>query len=418
MRATLGFFAPLLALAAALTLAITMYGNRDRYDGRDFSRYYERALALRTGGNPWRARPRAHAGARAGREFVFAYPPAFFLLMSPLTRLPQKAAYWTWQTVQIVSLAAALWLALSELGPVPDRRFALSMLALAFLFPPVYTSLHWGQPTCLLLLLLIGSWRFSRRGHESWAGLLLAAAALLKMYPAVVGGYFLFRRRWKVVAYGALWGLGGAFLLVALYGVSANLDFFSGTRASVEWLGRRRNLSILGNVRALMMRLYGGELTPAGWALEFGLTGLADLATVAAAGMLTLGARTDRAEADGLCWSLWVMAAILLSPIAWSHYLPLLLPMYLFIIFGVLRERPGADNEAARARVAAGLWLVALAAVGFIVPHYWHPARGMRGYLPALVASFIGAALVLDGWNKESTPASGLSLRERRLSPC
>ena len=57
------------------------------------------------------------------------------------------------------------------------------------------------QLTPMLLALLCASWFCARWERPAAAGLWLALAALLKLYPAAAGGYFLFGRRWRALGW-------------------------------------------------------------------------------------------------------------------------------------------------------------------------------------------------------------------------
>jgi hypothetical protein len=253
------------------------------------------------------------------------YPPAFYLLFSPLCRFRPATAHWLWEALQIIALISALTIVLREIGRTATNTFIRLAFAFSFLFPPLHSALHWGQPTPLLLLLLVGSWACARRGWEMSAGTLLAIATLLKIFPWVVCGYFLFRRRWKVLASSLIFALAISLWLLALYGNDRNLDFFRGTQISAIWMDRRRNLSIIGNLHAFVVGMSGDGRT-----LDLRLLGLLVaffcLAIVSVAGILTSRLPNEPAETSGLCWSLWIMSSILLSPVAWDHYLVLVIP--------------------------------------------------------------------------------------------
>src|SRR5208282_5476091 len=98
----------LLIIAALSVMAGMMYSNRDRYRRHDFIQYWNSGQKLRLGGNPWRTEAAAEANkSGAPRETgVFDYPPAFLWLFAQLTRLPQRKAYWLWQTIQLAALTA------------------------------------------------------------------------------------------------------------------------------------------------------------------------------------------------------------------------------------------------------------------------------------------------------------------------
>jgi hypothetical protein len=368
-----------LVAIAAVVLMRTEYHNRDRWHETDFNHYYANAVKLRTGGDPWRADAAADTS-------VFNYPPAFYLALSPLTRLTPQPAYWIWQTIQIGSLIGSIVLILREIGVGRDCELVATIVALAFLFPPVYGSLYDSQPTALLMLMLLISWRLARRGWDACAGGMLAAAALLKIYPVAVGGYFLLRRRTvTVVSAATFFALGIAAMLV-LYGIDRNLDFLRATRGSMVpfWLDMDRNVSIAGNVHWAMLKLFGTPPTPSAHAA---LTLMLDVAAIMVAGAATIGERPVSAEIDGLRFSLWLMAAILLSPLAWGHYFVLIIPFYIFAAAATLNTSRGA-NSLHRGINRNLVWL-GIGLVGIIVPYFWTPMRHAHAYFAALAITFV-----------------------------
>jgi len=317
----------LLIIAGCFAMGMRLFRDRDRYQRQDFNRYYADALG---GGNPWRIfelpQPK---DVKESRQV--GYPPAFCLMFSVLCRFRSATAHRIWETLQIIALIPALTIVLREMVPTANNNFMRFAFAVAFLFPSLYSSLHWGQPTSLLLLLLlVGSWACARRGWDISAGTLLATATLLKIFPWIIGGFFLFRRRWKVLASSVVFVAAVSLCLRASYGINCNLDFLRGLWLSAIWLDRRRNLSIRGNLHAFVVGMSGDGRTPDLHLLGLLIT-LSYLSMVGVSGILTCRQPDEPAEISGLCWSLWVMSSILLSPVAWDHYLVLLIPMYIFL---------------------------------------------------------------------------------------
>jgi hypothetical protein len=83
--------------------------------------------------------------------------PDVFSIYSAQTRTRREA-------LQIIALVSALIIVLREVGLTANNNFSRFAFAFAFLFPPLHSALHWGQPTPLLLLLLVASWASARRG--------------------------------------------------------------------------------------------------------------------------------------------------------------------------------------------------------------------------------------------------------------
>jgi hypothetical protein len=396
--------ASLLALAGCLAIGVRLSRDSDRYDRQDFNRYYAEALVLRSGGNPWRVfESSPPTDVDEGRQV--GYPPAFYFMFSPLCRFRPAAAHWLWEVLQIIALVSALAIVLREIGRTATNAFMQFAFAFAFLFPPLHSALHWGQPTPLLLLLLVGSWACARRGWEMSAGGLLAIATVLKIFPWVVGGYFLFRRRWKVLASSLIFALAISLCLLALYGIDRNLDFLRGTKISAIWLDRPRNLSIIGNLHAFVVSMSGDGRTP-----DVSLLGLLvaffGLSIVSVSGILTSRLPSESAETSGLCWSLWIMCSILLSPVAWDHYLVLLIPMYILLASQMARDiKENAFSQMNHWSVLVGASLMIGGLFGFLSIPYFAAARNAHGYLILVLTSYVGLCVMLAATRKVESSA-------------
>jgi Glycosyltransferase family 87 len=375
----------LLVFIGCLAIGVRLFRDSDRCKRQDFNRYYADATTLQKGGNPWHLfepPPKESLGERQ-----VGYPPAFYLMFSPFTRLRPEPAHWIWEALQIIALVSALIIVLREVGLTANNNFIRFAFAFAFLFPTLHSALHWGQPTPLLLLLLVASWASARRGWDITAGALLAAATLLKIFPWVVGGYFLFRRRWTALASSLIFAAAVSLCLLALYGIHPNLDFLRGTRVSTIWLDRRRNLSIIGNLHALFL-----ARAVAGWNVYLlgVLIALLPFSIVGISGILAWRVPEEPVTSSGLCWSLWVISSILLSPVAWEHYLVLLIPMYVF-----LAAQLTTINQTNSWSYMLGTVLVAGGLLGYILAPYFAAAKQVRGYLILGLVSYAGLCLVL-----------------------
>jgi Glycosyltransferase family 87/NAD(P)H-binding len=380
-----------LLLLGCIGIGIRLYRDDDRYHRQDFERYYVDAYLLAHGGDPWQGQL-----ATATSIQKIPYPPAFFFTFSPLCRFPPRTAHWIWESLQIACLVAALIITLHEIGATASGNFVRSVFAFAFLFPPLQNAIHWGQPTALLLLLLVASWSCARGGRDLTAGLLLAGAILLKMFPVAVGGYFLFRHRWKVLASGILFTLGISAFLLAFYGFQRNLEFVRDARISAYWLDQSGNLSIIGNLHSLLGQT--GTASRAGAILFAALASLASISLVVCSGITTSRVADASPQVSGLCWSFWMLLAILLSPVAWDHYLVLLIPMYIFLVWQwlstLLRYNPAQF---------LGILLIGTGLLGFFILPYYAPARHLHGDLVLVLASYAGLFLVLGNGGRFDT---------------
>jgi len=397
-----GLFLPIalvISIAGTFTAIRTLYNNRLRYRETDFYEYYTWSWQLRLGVDPWLPQASALAPPNPFNKPVAScnYTPPFTVLFEPLTLLKPQAAYWVWQTLQMACLFGALWLLMRELRPPPQSGATMAAIGAVLLFPHSHWALYEAQPTFLLLLLIVASWRFDRHQLPFWAGLMLALAALLKLYPAAIGGYFLFRRRWRTVAWTSLLFAAG----VLVFGLSYQLEFFryGVPRFTEPWLHQGRQVGITSNLHWMLASKYGDLLPPGIETLRVILSAALSVAVVAAAVAITMKAAGE-GENDGILLSIWIMTALMLSPIAWAHELPLITPFYLFVAARLLR---GARAD------TTGLVLMSMGLLGFVVPYFSTVVRHAHIYFFAMVATFVAACMlaVRSGGNQQRMPVAG-----------
>jgi glycosyl transferase family 87 len=347
-----------LAALAALTIAGSLYGNRDRYDRADFRAFYSWWSEYRAGIDPWQPSQVA-LKTDAPEHPISSFcdnTPGWVVLLSPFGALPERVSYWIWITCQLLALITTVVMLAREIRPPPEPATLLAAAALALLYPPVHVTLHGAQPGMLLLTVVAGAWLCDRKRLPAGAGLMLALGALLKAYPGAVGGYFLFRRRWRALGWAVAFSLAG----IALTGVGRWREFLA--RAPVSsgiTLSQPRMLGVWPNVAETLGQLF----CPAGgcglWIPTLAITLTIDLAIICAAAAATVRA-PDEGNADGLCFGLWTAVALLLSPMSWDHEMVLLIPIYIF-----------TAGEAARRRdTPRAALVIAIALAASIIPFF------------------------------------------------
>lgn len=156
--------------------------------------------------------------APAFLPYANMHPPTLWLLHLPLTYVPAELVTVLWLALSVAMLVrVALWLRFSWHGA----------LALA-IWPPVFWHLWLAQYEILILFLAMLAWRSAAAGKDWRAGLLLGFAGGLKFYPALFLVPFLFRRRWKVVAGGAISLVCGGLLSLLTIGIDGARFYFEG----------------------------------------------------------------------------------------------------------------------------------------------------------------------------------------------
>ncbi|MCO5166770.1 MAG: DUF2029 domain-containing protein [Planctomycetes bacterium] len=147
----------------------------------------------------------------------YVYPPPAYLVFAPFGALPVPAAAIVWHLFKGVLLAGvgvALWRMLGEAG-VEQREAALAVTALG-VGRALDSELQLGQCNVMVLAMLVGAGWAATRGRDVTAGLLVAAATLFKVSPGLFALYFVWKRRWRVVAGGIAGTVLFGFVLPAL----------------------------------------------------------------------------------------------------------------------------------------------------------------------------------------------------------
>src|ERR1700719_3537324 len=164
-------------------LGVAVAEGRARQHQWDFSPYYVAALAMREGINPYATDLRP-LGQQLGLEGIAAPTdtPFFLLCFEPLTWLRPAQAYWIWFAINAAALALAMGLIVRTAPPL-DRRQLIALCAIVLLYPPLSNHIFFAQTQVVILLLVVVTMRALESAHDRTAGLALAVAGLLKVFP-------------------------------------------------------------------------------------------------------------------------------------------------------------------------------------------------------------------------------------------
>jgi Glycosyltransferase family 87 len=318
----------LLWLIASLWALAMFLDAHTRVKRWDFSHYYLSALAMRQGANPYRIRLDSMPEAK-GMELKqidhASYPPSFLLCFEPLTLMSPVRAYWTWFGINIGALALALGMLLGGKREIGFYS-AGTLVALAILYSPLSYHIRFAQTQIVILLCLVLMMRALARGNDPLAGLTLAFAGLIKVFPLAMAGYLIVERRWGALRWMAAGLAIGGCLTLGLVGVGRSFSFFGQARFLTDqyWYDLETNVSLSANISKVFWYLCGDSL---GWGLNLLRHGI--IATLEVWVLwLTVKATAIRAQLgrdlDSRGFALWVVAMITLAPTAWFHYLVLL----------------------------------------------------------------------------------------------
>ncbi len=293
----------------------------------DFAIYYVSALELRHGINPYTTDFTVDA-RRAGLKITdvtrSTEPPFALLLVKPLTRYTPLTAFNIWSIMNLIALIAALILLLRRESAF-SRAALWTLAALAFAYPPVLSHFWYGQSKLPILLLLVVFTGLLERGSDELAGVALALAGLMRVYPLVLGGYLVLERRWRALA----WMLGSLFVgwiaTVVLIGPVNCVSFAPGLSYLMEntWIAKSGDNAPLAALVRSFSALGLGSLLSFETKRSILLT--VDFLLLTLTVRATLAHQLGDRKSDFRIVSLWVVTAIILPPVSWDHDMTLAL---------------------------------------------------------------------------------------------
>jgi len=129
------------------------------------------------------------------QNFPFMYPPTCALLLAAPAFFGKPALI-----LILSSLNTMAWILCirfsSSLMSEKRAQNAPIVIASFIVIPFVWSSYHLGQPSLVLLALMLGAFLSLRHGHEIITGVLVAVAVAIKAFPLLAIFYFAYRRYW------------------------------------------------------------------------------------------------------------------------------------------------------------------------------------------------------------------------------
>jgi alpha-1,2-mannosyltransferase len=247
------------------------------------------------------------ASIASDQRDYYVYPPPLALLMTPLALLPFPLA----GAIFSAGLLAAMFFTLWILG-VRDRNCYVVCLVWA----ATLQAIALGTVGPVLALLLAVAWRY--RNRVVVCGLAVAAAVCLKVFLWPLLVWLLATRRLRSGLYAAVVGVAVTLAGWAAIGF-AGLTIYPHLLEKLTSVEEARAFSLVALDRSL------------------GLPGLADRMVLVSAGVASLAAivaLARREEGDRRSFSMAIAAALLLSPIVWTHYFCILV-----VPIAIMRKR-------------------------------------------------------------------------------
>jgi len=301
-------------------------------------------------------------------------PPFVTLLLAPAGLMSYPAAYVVWSTLSLFFGILAIHLIRAALFPNLVAYASIGFYILLLAYFPTWISILYGQLSLLLFLLLTLAWLGLRSGHNRKAGIALGLAASIKLFAGLYLLFLLVRRQWQTLA----WALGTIavcfFSGLVLIGPAAHQRYVE-VLGKINWYSASWNASFQG----FFMRVFGGsENVPLIPSPSTGRIFWGGCALALILGLVFQVKKGDENSSPihidkgfGLC----SVAMLLLSPLGWMYYFPVL-----WLAFAI----------GWKYRAAFGPWISIFLFFSWALstfPHLLIPAREIEGIWVIFVLS-------------------------------
>jgi len=277
-------------------------------------------------------------GPKPGQLFVGvnAHPPSSILLGVPLAGMSYPDAFLAWNLISLLALGVSGAIITVSLGIRCDLQKLLCIYTLVLSCAPLHSQMDEGQLNLVLLALIVGVWAADRGDRPELSGLLLGVATVIKLFPGFLFLYFVLRRRWRAVTAGVISVVALTLVSILALGFESYRDYVVVVMPTLStWRSAWGNLTLLGIWSKLFdpeARVGFHRTIPLFFSPLVAWSGtlVCDLALIALLSRLVLRARS-RADRD-LAFALCLPIMVLISPVAWNHYL-VLLPLPIVVLW-------------------------------------------------------------------------------------
>ncbi len=308
-----------------------------RHIGGDLDQDYLAAWALRNAQSIYgESIPRLAAIYGYNTNIGNFHPPFNSILFLPLTLLPLNLAFVAMAVISLTLYLYCLELFLNY-SNIPTR-ISRTLLIIAPLWYPILFAVGTGNTSVIIASLILLSWLALVKGSKRKAGILLGTSVLIKLFPAFIFLYLLFKKEHKVLIYALSTTAFGFLISLIIVGPADCIYYVTDVISHdvKDWGYFPLNASLTGLFYPLFIK--GPWTSPL---LEIPLAG--SFFTLIFSGIVIgvvclKSARSDESKKE-LLFSLYLVSMILLSPISWMHiFVVLMLPYTLFLKMAISKQ--------------------------------------------------------------------------------
>jgi alpha-1,2-mannosyltransferase len=226
-----------LLIFAGLILSLVLFLGKVKNEMHDFQVNYTAGQRLDLGETLYRSW-KPDPGWESDGHWQFKYSPFSALLYLPLAWLPLAAAKAIWYYLVIFSACMLIFLSLKLASFERGRILPAALISFLVLSKYFLRELQLGQINAVITAILMGmTWSLAKdednpsAKDERTAGLFWGLASALKPYALIFLPYFLWKKKWRVLAAGMIVLAVSLCVPIFFYGPRGNLSVIK------EWIG-------------------------------------------------------------------------------------------------------------------------------------------------------------------------------------
>jgi hypothetical protein len=326
----------------------------------------------------------------------FLYAPIFAIAFAPLALLPRHLAQFVFFAINAFSLIELiLGAGVILFGRERQLSAALIVVPVLLSFRFIDNNFDHGQINLPTLALIVWAIIYAEESHHAWAGLMLAAAILIKPFAVLAALHLAIRKHFATLGWAVVAGIALLIVPIAVFGPPGWIDQTGAYLTAIASMTNRyrtmlTNQSAVSAVARLMSLSVGtgAETSPLATMVGMGF----EIILVAAVSLWDWmsDVRGNFASRLALCGFFCLMPSF--APISWKSYYAAMLVPYMALTAALLTDRPAGQ------RAPKIVWTLFALSVLFNLATGNYLNRVALFYSAHFISSLLALAAIIALW--------------------
>lgn len=340
----------------------------------------------------------------------FLYAPIFAIGFAPLAALPRHVAQFVFFAVNAFSLIE-LVIGAGVILFGRERRLPAALIVVPVLLSSRFidNNFEHGQINLPTLALIVWAIIYADESRDGWAGLMLAAAILIKPFALLAALHLAVRRRFAALGWAVAAGIALMVVPIVIFGPHGLIDQTGAYLTAIASMTNRyrtmlTNQSAVSAVARLMSLRIGSDAETSAAATIAGM-GL-ELILVAAVSLWdwVSDERGHFASRLALCGLFCLMPSF--APISWKSYYAAMVMPYMALTAALWTDRDGGESG----RISVWTLLALSVLLNLATGNYLN--RIALFYSAHFLSSLLALAAVFALWLRSGIDSRGSHLRQ------